>query len=632
MSESNATIGSINPKTNLVTPPFLGEGSGHFDLNFNIISRKFPKVASLISNNLHRSLSVSISDTPEGVVINLDGQCLDHPSKPVSAAEVWAERAFSDPKMNDADGVVVFGFGSGYHLESVIRRCKSVFVVEPSVDSVVLALKLRDLSYVLENLTGLEIGMGARPENIPGKIEVLVRPQTQALFSDELSKLKSYCYEKRGFTALHPKIAVVGPLMGGTLPITAYCTRGFAQLNQFTRQLDMSGFAGGFNEIRKFLRSDQCRNISENHYAQMLSSVVLENIREHPVDIVVCMAQAPLTGAALEQLRKAGIITVLWFVEDYLRFTYWREMSRYYDFVFTIQQGECLDLIRKAGAGDVQYLPMAADPGIHRPLALSDQDKARWGSPLSFVGAGYYNRQQVFASFADMPMKIWGTEWPTCKPFTDLVQEEGRRLTPDEYIKIFNATDININLHSSTERGDVDPSGDFVNPRTFELAACGAFQLVDERALLPELFEAGKELITFKDSKDLRAKIAYYSDKPAERKAIADAGRARVLKDHTYDARLKQMLSYIYGNKFEQLYQRQQTSPWHGMIKRAEKHPELKARCEAASARGELAKLDSLVADIITGQGKLTETEQKLLFLHHLTSQIVMMKREEKKP
>ncbi len=620
--------------------PSLGLGAGllveaapsPFDKNFHTLNQKFPRVASLIVAHINRALRATSSETAEGPVINLEGQCLDHSTKPASSGEVWAERAFSDPKMDDVDAVIVFGFGGGYHVESVARRCKSVVVVEPSIDSFMLALKTRDLSQLIFQLNGLVVGEKRLPENLPERIELLVRPQTQAIFSEDLSKLRSFCFEKRGFTTLHPKIAVVGPLMGGTLPITAYCSRGFAQLNQFTRQLDMSGFAGGFHEIRKFLRNDECRNIAEGHYAQMLSQVVLENIREHPVDIVICMAQAPLTGAALEQLRKAGIITVLWFVEDYLRFTYWREMSRYYDFVFTIQQGECLDLIKKAGAGEVHYLPMAADPGIHRPLILSEEDKARWGSQLSFVGAGYYNRTQVFASFADMPIKIWGTEWPSCKPFTDLVQEQGRRLSPDEYIKIFNATDININLHSSTERGDVDPSGDFVNPRTFELAACGAFQLVDERSLLGEVFESGKEVVTFRTSKELKEKIAYYLERPEERKAIAEAGRARVLRDHTYQARLKQMLSYIYGSRFEHLYNRQQANPWHLMIKRAEKYPELKSRCEAAYSRGELPKLDGLVSDIITGQGKLSETEQKLLFLHHLTSQIVMMKKEEKKP
>jgi hypothetical protein len=45
--------------------------------------------------------------------------------------------------------------------------------------------------------------------------------------------------------------------------------------------------------------------------------------------------------------------------------------------------------------------------------------------------------------------------------------------------------------------------------------------------------------------------------------------------------------------------------------------------------RGEEPALDGLISDIVTGNGKLSETEQKLLFLHHVRSQIVRMRSEE---
>jgi len=602
------------------------------DSNLSVLRQRFPRAAGVVLESLNKSAKAEVILTSEGEVISLDGNCQDHPDKPVSSGAVWVERYLRDERFSEASGLLIYGFGAGYHVESLLKLTKAaVAVIEPSVDVFIVALKARDLRNVLNSLTELCVGTGFLPENLPNNFELLIRPQAQVINPEHLVKVKRFAYERRGFTALRPRIGVVGPLMGGTLPIMSYCTRGFAALNQLTREIDLSGFSSSFKEIRKLLRLDNCRNNAENNYAQLVSSVVLESLNENPVDILICMAQAPLTPAVLQEIRKRGIITVLWFVEDYLRFTYWREMAKYYDYIFTIQKGECLDLIKSAGAGEVHYLPLAADTMIHQPLQLSIDEKVRWGSPLSFVGAGYYNRLQVFSGFANTPLKIWGTEWPDMKPFRDLVQESGRRLTPEEYIKIFNATDININLHSSAERGDVDPGGDFVNPRTFELASCAAFQLVDERTLLPEVFEAGKEVVTFKDSADLKEKIAYYSNKPEERKRIADAGRARVLREHTYEIRLKQMLGLIYGTRFEFLHNKQLSSPWNFMIRRADKHPELKKRCQEAFERGDMPRLESLVQGIITGQGKLSDTEQKLLFLHHITSQIVHMKKEEKK-
>jgi spore maturation protein CgeB len=400
-------------------------------------------------------------------------------------------------------------------------------------------------------------------------------------------------------------------------------------MGQRVRGIDVSGFNDGFMLLEQFVKNEARHGVMRGQYVELVSQVLLESFQEKPVDILICMAQAPISAKALTELRSRGVITVLWFVEDYLRFTYWREMAKYYDFVFTIQKGECIEKIKAAGAGEVHYLPTACDPFFHVPVELSKEDRERWGSPISFVGAGYHNRVQTFATMANYPFKIWGSEWPNGKPFDRLVQEESRRINPEEYIKIFNATDVNLNLHSSSERDGVDPSGDFVNPRTFELAACGAFQLCDERQLLPEIMEVGKEIITFSSREEMIAKMEYYLAHPEERRQVCERARARVIKDHSYERRLEQMLSTIYASKYETLRQRESGSPWGEMIRRAESDPELKERCQRAMMRGEEPALDGLIADIVTGKGKLTETEQKLLFMHHVKSQIIRMRSEE---
>ncbi len=128
------------------------------------------------------------------------------------------------------------------------------------------------------------------------------------------------------------------------------------------------------------------------------------------------MALAPITGETLTELRKRGIITVLWFVEDYQRFRTWQVLAPYYDFIFTIQRGDCISAIKGAGCEEVQYLPTAADPNVHMPLALSAEERAHWGSDVSFVGAAIITASRPSASLASLPFKIWGTEWPECRP------------------------------------------------------------------------------------------------------------------------------------------------------------------------------------------------------------------------
>jgi len=601
-----------------------------FENNLRVLEERFPEIAQKVKAPNSSSAKIEARSSSQGAVIFFEDVCLDHPDKPKAAGDNWAKRLMDELRVREAKELAIYGFASGYHVESLLTQTsKPVSVLEPSLDVFRIALGSRDLSGILSKIKRLDVGVDDKHEWLDGGFELLVRPQTQSVFASEYASLKSSFYGKRALSMFRPSIAVIGPMQGGTLPIMGYCARALLSLGQRTRALDMSSFVSGYHSLDKFVFDKMRRGGIEGTYVEMMSQVALEAFNEKPVDIVICMAQAPMSGRVLAELRKRGVITVLWFVEDYLRFTYWKDIAQYYDFVFTIQKGECIELITKAGAGNVHYLPVACDPIVHAPAVLTEEERARWGSPVSFVGAGYHNRQQVMASLCELPLKLWGTEWPDCKPFDRLLQESGRRLTPDEYIKIFNSTDVNLNLHSSAERDGVDPFGDFVNPRTFELASTNAFQLVDERALLPEVFEPGKEVATFKDVPELKAKIEYYLAHPEERKIMTAKARERVLREHTYAHRLQEMLTIIYSRCYERLKERSDNNPWKKMLGRAKSHPELSERCEQAFQRGEEPSLDALISDIVSGNGKLSDTEKKLLFLFHIRKQIIRIRIEE---
>jgi spore maturation protein CgeB len=175
---------------------------------------------------------------------------------------------------------------------------------------------------------------------------------------------------------------------------------------------------------------------------------------------------------------------------------------------------------------------------------MDDADRREFGSPLSFVGAGYHNRLRFFRALANQQFKIWGSGWPQTPPLGVLVQKGGQRVTSEMCVKIFNASAINLNLHSSTSHEGIVPMGDFINPRTFEIAACEAFQLVDQRSHLNDLFTED-ELVTYGDLPELRAKIDHYLSNSDKRRAVARKGRNRVVAEHTYQSRMEELLSLM---------------------------------------------------------------------------------------
>ncbi|HSL04177.1 MAG TPA: glycosyltransferase [Nitrospiraceae bacterium] len=340
------------------------------------------------------------------------------------------------------------------------------------------------------------------------------------------------------------RIAVVGPIYGGSLPITRYAVSALESLGHDVRWLDHSVHATSYHQL-ELLKNAQHRLALQGKYAEMLSRITMAQLAEDPPDLVLSLAQAPLILPALEHLRRKKFLTAMWFVENYRHLTYWQQLATGYDFWFVIQQEPCIAALKQAGAKDVRYLPMAADPSVHRPLDLTQAERVEYGSEVSFVGAGYANRREIFPRLLghDWTFKLWGNEWDGATDLTSVLQRNGARIDTDTCQKVFNSSAVNLNLHSWAGTG-LDPDGDFVNPRTFELAACGAFQLTDHRSLMPDLFTTS-EVATVSSSDELPGEIARWLREPEQRVAIAAQARRRVLTEHTYAHRMRALLSQV---------------------------------------------------------------------------------------
>ena len=339
------------------------------------------------------------------------------------------------------------------------------------------------------------------------------------------------------------RVLVVLPFYGGSLPVGRYCVSALRELGCLVETFEAPSFYSAFSAVKNLNVSMEKRDYLENSFLQVVSQSVLAMAERFEPDLVLSMAQAPLSRQALSRLRREGVPTAMWFVEDYRLFTYWRAFAPLYDVFAIIQKEPFLSELAQNGVANALYLPMAAAPDIHKPVELSPAEKQRFGAELSFMGAGYPNRRTTFRHLVRYGLKIWGTEWEGDAALAPLVQMQGQRISTEDAVRIFNAAAINLNLHSSVNADELVPGGDFVNPRTFEIAACGAFQLVDSRLLMPELF-GPDDLATFSSLLELEEKIAYFAVNPDERHAYAERGRKRVLAEHTYTARMRALLEF----------------------------------------------------------------------------------------
>jgi hypothetical protein len=76
-------------------------------------------------------------------------------------------------------------------------------------------------------------------------------------------------------------------------------------------------------------------------------------------------------------------------------------------------------------------------------------------------------------------------------------------------------------------------------------AACGVASLIEPFDMLPDFFEPGREIFTYRDRDELVAVARAALADPPHRMAVAKAARDRVVRDHTWDHRIRAILADV---------------------------------------------------------------------------------------
>ena len=444
--------------------------------------------------------------------------------------------------------LIVYGLGLAYHLDNLASRLRDITVYEPDPNVIRAALAHRDLTGLIPKLTILSRG-DALPAVPPEQRRLMIHQPTRRVESRMAAELEAWDAGRdipRPSSDSQQRILVVPPVTGGSLPIAFHAAKALRQLGYHVVQADLHTLGPLYDRFRKADLSRERKHRVGRRMVEFCGEYVFALAESEKIDTLLALAQAPLDPAGLNRLRAAGVKTAFWFVEDYRFLDYFRDLAPHYDYFFHIQGRAMEEELDKLGVEKHAYLPPAADPDTFKPIR-NEEDLAPYRCDLSFMGAGYPNRRSVFADLLDYDFSIWGDGWPLDTPLGRHVRDQGRRIPTEETPLIFNAAKINLNLHSSVFTRDLDPDGGFINPRTFEVAACGAFQLVDRRHPLSRHFEIDCEMAVFDSRKDLREKIDYYLARPAERDEIASQARTRVLAEHTYQHRMTDMMAHIVG-------------------------------------------------------------------------------------
>jgi hypothetical protein len=175
-----------------------------------------------------------------------------------------------------------------------------------------------------------------------------------------------------------------------------------------------------------------------------------------------------------------------------------------------------------AHGGLALFHPEAADPKWYYPLGLPFRHE------VSFVGARYGWRPLLIEGLKRRGIQVecFGKGWPN------------GAIANEEMNALYAVSRVNLGF------GGIGYSRNLLclKGRDFEVPMSGALYLTQHNPELAEVFDIGREILTYGEIDDCAGVIRSILEDPDRAQRIREAGRSRSLKEHTYTARWTHVL------------------------------------------------------------------------------------------
>jgi hypothetical protein len=137
------------------------------------------------------------------------------------------------------------------------------------------------------------------------------------------------------------------------------------------------------------------------------------------------------------------------------------------------------------------------------------------------------------------PIEFWGygaRGWPRDSPVVTRYRGEAWGL--DMY-RVLAEARIAVNRH-------IQEAGEYANNmRLYEATGVGTMLVTEDKVNIRDLFEPGREVVTYSDARGLADAVNHYLAHDDERRAVARAGQERTLREHTYARRMDELVAIL---------------------------------------------------------------------------------------
>ncbi len=311
---------------------------------------------------------------------------------------------------------------------------------------------------------------------------------------------------------------------------------------------EKSSFKNPLNQLKKYNQYSHQKRIDD------YNKRVREQAKEFKPDLVFYLNSGKLTPDTIRYFNESLKAKVVCFLPDN-PFDSSRSKFTAMNFPW------CHDILVCEGAWIPNIRNVAPDANIHKVIvgfneehffepkadSISEEDHEKFTCDVSFTGAGYaenaegaYRSIILYHLHREFDVKFWSNDnWSFRFKYLKGLSQcyQGKRLSLEDLRKLYFLTHVNLNMPSPQIYSTFQP-------RVFEVAACGGFQIADYRSDLFDYFTED-ELPVFKSIPELKDKIEYYKKNPGLKMASIQSLKSKVMEKHTWSVRLSEYFDLL---------------------------------------------------------------------------------------
>ncbi|MED2766006.1 DUF3880 domain-containing protein [Bacillus thuringiensis] len=312
----------------------------------------------------------------------------------------------------------------------------------------------------------------------------------------------------------------------------------------------------GYSKIYRYLDQSIQRTLIDQNF-ECLAVQPFELIEQldfitatfHP-DIVFTLLGNHLPQKAIHYFKKRNIKLAVWLTEDPFYIDTSLLLINNFDIIFTVDS-EALKYYTDLGYSNVYHLPLATNIDIFKPSLKNPKYK----SEILFVGYPYPLRVKLMQFlFEKTPYyyTIIGQHWRTklLKKWKNhqrikIIEEW---IPPQEVALYYTNASLILNPHRShlfpQNKNKNKVKNNTINNRTFDIAACQGFQIIEEKSDLSFFFNKD-EIISYNSFEDCLNKIYLYSDCTTEKRLMIEKIYTKVITQHTFHERIHSITTIL---------------------------------------------------------------------------------------